>query len=163
MLFIKTGEVSYCTVYMFKKMSSAPVFFWKRLTKTMSLSLGLSLGWAGTARGKVRHFRKWEFYAACFQRTRRVYRPGPLPAQAMCALESMLLFTEDRENQVKSSRPIKIPKVSVHGFVCVSNLGCCRDPSRQFFLWITTTSNKFENWSSWKLEIQKFVNSEEKS
>jgi hypothetical protein len=36
----------------------------------------------------------------------------------------------------------------------------CRDPSRQFFLWITTTSNKFENLSSWKLEIQQFVNSE---
>jgi hypothetical protein len=36
----------------------------------------------------------------------------------------------------------------------------CWDPSRQFFLWITTTSKKFENWSNWKLEIQKFVNSE---
>ncbi len=39
-------------------------------------------------------------------------------------------------------------------------LSPCRDPSRQFFLWITTTSNKFENWSSWKLEILKFVNTE---
>ncbi len=29
-----------------------------------------------------------------------------------------------------------------------------------FFLWITTTSNKFEKWNNWKLRIWKFVNSE---
>ncbi len=74
----------------------------------MFLSLGLSLEWTGAARGKVRHFRKWEFYAACFQRTGRVYSAGPLPAQAMCAPESLLQLTEVRENQVKSSRLVKL-------------------------------------------------------
>ncbi len=39
--------------------------------------------------------------------------------------------------------------------------GLCRDPSQQFFLRITTTSNKiWKSWNNWKLKIQKFVNSE---
>ncbi len=88
-------------------MSPAPAFLVKT-DQVVPLYLGLSLGWARTARGKVRHFRKWEFYAASFQRTGRVYRAGPLPAQAMCAPETMLLLTEDRENQVKSSPSVKL-------------------------------------------------------
>jgi hypothetical protein len=91
---------------MFKKISPGSCFFSKDQVNVF-ISLGLSLGWAGTARGKVRHFRKWEFYAACLKRTKRVYSAGPLPAQAMFAPEKMLPFTEDRKNQDKSSRPVE--------------------------------------------------------